>query len=55
MTHIGGSPLGLWPRGGRSGGDQVGLDTACEPGTWGAMSKMHPAKRRAKYMGDDVI
>lgn len=23
------------PREGRSGGDQVGLDTACEPGRWG--------------------
>lgn len=51
MTHIGGPPLGLWPRGGRSGGDQVGLDTAW---TWGAMSKMHPAKRRAEYVGDVI-
>lgn len=44
----------LWtsgPREGRSGGDQVGLDTACEPGTWEAMSKMHPAKLRAEYVG----
>lgn len=42
------------PREGRSGGDQVGLDTACEPGRWGAMGEMHPAKLRVEDL-EDVI
>ena len=54
MTHLGVLLQTSGPREGRSGGDQVGLDTAYEPGRWGAMSKMYPAKLRAEDIGDVI-